>query len=115
MMKKIIIILFGVLLFTSCLKEEIPFQYTIRVYVAEGQHNPIEADIITLKYLKTGRADYPFIYNDAEKYYEFAGLIDSGEYQIWVQKNGNIYKPNQNNVTLNEKKINSVNMKLEKY
>lgn len=102
------------MLFTSCLKEEIPFQYTIRVYISDYENNNIEDVNITLKYLKDGRNNYTYVYN-LDGYYEFTGLIDIGEYQIWVYDIGNIYKDNYEGVTLDENKIESINIKLEKY
>jgi hypothetical protein len=112
-MKKTIIILFGVLLLTSCLKDEVPFQYIIRVSVTDYEGNPIkDVDIMTLKFSKTGRSDFPYTYNNG--YYEFTNLMDTGAYEVWVEKKGNIYKPGQGRTTLKENKIEPVNIKLEK-
>ena len=112
-MKKTIIIILGVLLFTSCLKDEIPFQYSIRVQVTDYEGNRVEGADVTLKYLKDGKKDYPCIYR--EGYYEFIDLINAGEYQIWVHKQGNIYKDNFGDATLNENKVERVNIKLDKF
>lgn len=96
-MKKILILLLGVLLFSSCLKEEIPFQYTVRVYVTNSGSDSIED--IMLKYLKDGRNDFPYTYNDMEKYYEFTKIINLGTYEVSVVKNG---KLNRKDITLND-------------
>lgn len=114
-MKKIIILFFTALLFNSCLKDEIPFQYIVQVNIFDEQNQSIEADIITLKHLKSGESNYLYTYDNTRRYYEFLNLESPGEYQIWVQKNGNVYRPNQKNITLNENKVISVNIKLEKY
>jgi hypothetical protein len=114
-MKKIIIILLGIFLFTSCLKDEVPFQYIIRVSVTDYEGTRIEGADVTLKFLKNGKNDYPYTYNKLEECYEFANLTDIGEYQIWVDKKGNIYKNGQGGAILKENKIESVSIKLEKF
>jgi len=112
-MKKIIITLLSAFLLTSCLKDEVAFKYIIRVHVTDYDGNNIKDADVTLKYLKNGRNDYPYTYN-TEGYYEFTDLIDVGEYQIWVDKKGDIYKNGQGGATLKENKIEPVNIKLEK-
>lgn len=97
------------------MKEEMPFQYSICVKVTDDEGNHIEEADITLKHLRNGKNNYPCIYNTTQKYYEFIDLTDIGEYQLWVHKRGDIYKDNQGSVTLNENKIISVHITLEKY
>ncbi|MDR1458986.1 MAG: hypothetical protein LBI60_02080 [Bacteroidales bacterium] len=113
--KKIMVILAGVFLLCSCVKEEVRFQYIIRVYVTDDEHNNIEDADITLKYLKNGKTAYQQKYNKAEGYYEFTDLIDTGEYQIWVHKRGNIYRDNHDDAILNEQRVVAVDIKLEKF
>jgi len=102
-MKKLILISFGVLMLTSCLKDEVPFQYTIRVFVTD-------ADIIVLSFPQTGRSDFEYTYNEAEGYYEFSNLMNAGTYRIVVQKSG--YRPWQRDVTLGENRVASINVTL---
>lgn len=114
-MKKIILILSGILLLVSCTKEEIPFQYTLRVYVTDEEGETIEGADVTLKYLKDGRSDFPAVYNAVEEYYEFMDLTDAGAYQIWVQKKGGVYRDNHSQATLDENREASVTIKLEEF
>jgi hypothetical protein len=113
-MKKTIIILLGISMLNSCLKDEVPFQYIIQVSVTDDDGNRIEGADVTLKYLKNGKNDYHCIYHTGG-YYEFTDLIDTGTYQIWVDKKGGIYKNGQGGATLNESKIVPVDIKLEKF
>lgn len=114
-MKKIILILSGVLLLASCMKEEVPFLYTLRVYVTDEAGEAIEGADVTLKYLKNGRSDFPAVYNGTGKYYEFTDLTAAGAYQIWVQKKGGVYRDKQRQTTLDENKETSVTIKLEEF
>jgi hypothetical protein len=108
-MKKLILIFGFQLLLTSCLKEEVPFQYIFRVHVTNSDNKKIEGAIITLKYLKTGQTDTQ--YTDSEGYCEFNSIIEAGEYNIWAQKEG-IGKDTQNK-KLDENKIEPVNLTLK--
>lgn len=114
-MRKIILILSGILLFASCAKEKVPFLYTLRVYVTDEAGSAIEGADVTLKYLEDGRSDYPAVYNGTGKYYEFTDLTDAGKYQIWVQKRDGVYRDSHSHATLDENRVTDVTVKLEEF
>lgn len=99
----------------SCTKEELPFLYTLRVYVTDEAGVAIEGADVTLKYLKDGRSDFPVVYNGTGKYYEFMDLTVAGAYQIWVQKKGGVYRDKERQTTLNENRVTDVTVKLEEF
>lgn len=99
----------------SCMKEEVPFLYTLRVYVVDETGEAVEGAEVELKYLKDGRSDYPAVYNGMGKYYEFTDLTATGAYQIWVQKRGGVYRDNHSQATLGENKMMSVTVRLEEF
>ncbi len=111
----LILLLSGMLLLASCVKEEVPFLYTLRVEVTDEAGVAIEGADVTLKCLKDGRSDFPAVYNGTEKYYEFTDLTATGAYQIWVQKKGGVYRDNQSQVTLDENKVMNVRVRLEEF
>ena len=116
-MKKIIAIAICACLFNSCLKDEIPFQYTIRVwvYLADDRNTPIEQVSVTLKYPKNGKTDFISTYNKTDGCHEFSNIEIPGAYQIWAHTSGNIYRDKQQNVTLDENKVLTVHLTLEKF
>ena len=109
-MKKLIIILLGVLLLASCLKEEVPFQYTISVHITDDENNPIEKADVTAKLLKTGKL--MTLSSKANGYYTFENITEAGIYQVWAHKNN--YKDVHNdNVIIDNDKVNSVELELK--
>jgi len=103
-MKKIIILLFGVLLFTSCLKEKVPFQYTIRGTVKDKK-TKIAIEGATVYLLETNENSQQ---TDNKGYYEFSGLEIIGVYDILVKYKPNDYGDGHGKVTLGDSAMNTV-------
>lgn len=111
-MKKLIIILFSVLLFGSCLKEEVPFQYMISVYVTDDKDNPVEKADVKVTLIKTGKI-IP-LSSKANGYYLFENIIETGKYQVRADKEGYQYARNDN-VIIEEKKITEITLQLKQW
>ncbi|GHT32980.1 hypothetical protein FACS189434_06040 [Bacteroidia bacterium] len=112
-MKQTIIILLTALLLGGCLKDEVPFLYTIKVSVKDANNAPIENAEVTLRCTTTGKRNFPVV-ELGKGIYEFRNLTDTGTYQIWASKD-DFDKDDNKQVYLTENKTNTVELTLTNY
>jgi hypothetical protein len=116
-MKKIIIILLSVLLFTSCLKDEVPFQYTIRVKILDKYEEvPIKnADVYLYSVVGSTLHRIDELHN-VNGECEFPNLLEqTGKFAVRVKCEPLYYDSPQENITISEFKMNTVNIYLEPF
>ncbi|MCM1169800.1 MAG: FixH family protein [Bacteroides sp.] len=98
---------------TACLKEEKPFMYELRVFVADEDGTPVPDAEVSLSCNKPGQDGFQCT-RLPEGLYVFSSLRMEGTYRVWAHKSGNEYKDDFRNVTLSEFKEETVELVLEK-
>ncbi len=114
-MKKMIIVLLSMLLFTACLKDKIPFHYTICVNILQARTNNAVKGADVYLYSRNGSTlNLIGEQQDVNGYCEFEGLERAGSYLVRVKSEPE-YHDGEMNIGLDNEKKNLVNVSLEPF
>jgi hypothetical protein len=105
-MKKTIIILLSVVLFSYCSDNDVPFQYTIRATVTDS----VTGDTLKGNGVEVFLEDGQNLNLTANGFYEIT-VTEAKTYTVKAKANG--YKDNKEYVKIEENKINPVNIQLK--